>query len=211
MIEATLATGIALFARAVTGVRGNWVGCAPELSRRVYFANHTSHGDFVLIWSVLPPAVRRTTRPVAAADYWRVGRIRRFCGERLFRAVLIDRNPAKIGAHPVHVMAEALREGTSLILFPEGTRNTTGAPLLPFKAGLYHLARAEPTVECVPVWIDNLNRVMPKGEVLPLPLLCSVSFGEPLKPREGEGKQAFLARARAALLSLAPSHPWTLA
>jgi len=90
-------------------------------------------------------------------------------------------------------------------------RNTTGAPLLPFKAGLYHLARADPTVECVPVWIDNLNRVMPKGEVLPVPLLCSVSFGEPLNPREGEGKQAFLARARAALLSLAPSYRWTVA
>jgi 1-acyl-sn-glycerol-3-phosphate acyltransferase len=133
------------------------------------------------------------------------------CGERLFQAVLIDRTPNSVEAHPVHIMAQAVRSGTSLILFPEGTRNTTGEALLPFKAGLYHLARAEPTVECVPVWIDNLNRVMPKGELLPVPLLCSVSFGEPLKLREGEEKQAFLARAQAALLALAPSHHWALA
>ncbi len=206
MIETALATSIALFARAVTGVRVHWAGCGPEPRRRIYFANHASHGDFVLIWSALPPALRRVTRPVAAADYWARGRLRRYCGEKLFRAVLIERNPSGQALHPVAQMAAALEAGSSLILFPEGTRNTSNEPLLPFKSGLYHLARAQAGVECVPVWIDNLNRVMPKGEFLPIPLLCSVVFGAPIAPGPDEGKEAFLDRARSALLALAPAN-----
>ena len=67
-IAAVCVTG---FARVVTGVRGNWFGCTPAPVPRVYFANHASHGDFVLIWTVLPAALRQRTRPVAGADYWR--------------------------------------------------------------------------------------------------------------------------------------------
>ena len=108
----------------VTGVRGDWRGCAPDPRPRVYFANHTSHGDFVLIWTVLPPALRRVTRPVAGADYWTVnGNLRRFIAERVFRAVLIDRDPATRKGDPVEQMADALDASASLILFPEGTRN----------------------------------------------------------------------------------------
>lgn len=205
MIDRAVATLVTMFARAATGVRAQWIGCAPEPGRRVYFANHASHGDFVLIWSVLPPVLRRTTRPVAAADYWTRDALRRYCGQSLFRAVLIDRNPATREADPIAQMAGALDEGSSLILFPEGTRNTTNEPLLPFKSGLYHLARTRPDLDCVPVWIDNLNRVMPKGEFLPVPLLCSVAFGAPIRLDAGEDKGAFLERARTALLALSPA------
>jgi 1-acyl-sn-glycerol-3-phosphate acyltransferase len=205
MVARLLASAIILFARAATGVRAHWSGCAPVPGRRVYFANPSSHGDFVLVWAVLPPALRQATRPVAAADYWLKGAVRRYCGESLFRAVLIDRDPAARAADPVAVMAAALEEGSSLILFPEGTRNTTGEGLLPFRSGLYHLARRCAGVECVPVWIDNVNRVMPKGEFLPVPLLCSVTFGAPLRVGADEGKAAFLDRARSALLALSPA------
>jgi 1-acyl-sn-glycerol-3-phosphate acyltransferase len=202
MIEALAATAVTAFARTVTGVRGAWVGCAPEARPRIYFANHASHGDFVLIWTVLPPRLRRVTRPVAGADYWTKGALRRFFGERVFDAVLIERDAARRTEDPVAQMGAALEAGASLILFPEGTRNTTDAPLLPFRSGLYHLARAHPEAELVPVWIDNLNRVMPKGEILPVPLLCTVTFGAPLRLEPAEGKPAFLERARRALLTL---------
>src|SRR5919109_516921 len=202
-IDVLSAMAVTGFARTVTGVRANWLGCKPDPRPRVYYANHNSHGDFVLIWTVLPPALRRHTRPVAGADYWTVTAPRRFFGDRVFHAVLIDRNRSSRQDDPIAQMAAALDGGSSLILFPEGTRNTTEARLLPFKTGLYHLAVARPQIELLPVWIENLNRVMPKGEFVPIPLLCTVTFGAPLNLRDGEDKTAFLERARAALLALA--------
>ena len=194
-------------ARAVTGVRPNWSGCLPEPRQRIYFANHTSHGDFVLIWTCLPQALRRRTRPVAAADYWSRGKLRRFVGQDVFNAVLIPREGVSRSNDPRTMLLTALDAEFSLILFPEGTRNTGDAQLLPFKSGLFHVARARPEVELVPVWIDNLSRVMPKGELLPIPLLCNVTFGTPLQIAAQEPKPVFLERARQALLSLAPRSP----
>jgi 1-acyl-sn-glycerol-3-phosphate acyltransferase len=204
LIEAACATAVAGFAWLLTGVRGEWKGSVPNRARRVYIANHRSHADFVLIWTVLLAPLRQLTRPVAGADYWLKGPVRRFLGERVFRAVLIDRNCDSRNADPIAVMVAALDEGSSLILFPEGTRNTTDEPLLSFRSGLYHLAKARPDVEFVPVWIENLNRVMPKGEFVPLPLLCTVTFGAPIVLGTSEDKATFLCRSRDALLALRP-------
>jgi len=195
---------ITAFAWAITGVRANWIGCLPETQPRIYYANHASHGDFVLIWSVLPRALRKLARPVAGNDYWSHGALRRFIGLQVFRAVLIERTKVTRESDPIGRMTEVLDGGGSLILFPEGTRNTTDAKLLPFKPGLHHLVRARPMIELVPVWIENLNRVMPKGEFLPIPLLCTVTFGTPLVIGAHEPRQDFITRARDALLALAP-------
>ena len=197
-------TLIVVFARFLTAVRGLWVGIAPTDEQRIYYANHASHGDFVLVWTVLPRRMRFMTRPVAGSDYWLASRLRRFIGCDVFNAVLIDRDRASRTADPIRQMTDVLDAGQSLILFPEGTRNTTDAPLLPFKSGLFHLAMARPSIKLVPVWIDNLNRVMPKGEFVPIPLICTVTFGSPLSIVDGEDKQNFLARAEQALLALSP-------
>jgi 1-acyl-sn-glycerol-3-phosphate acyltransferase len=180
---------ISLFARFITAPRAIWQGIEPVAHQRIYFANHTSNGDFVLIWTVLPPSLRRVTRPVAALDYWLTSPLRAFVGRDVFNALLIDRRPEARTAEPVTQMVEALDAGWSLILFPEGTRNSTDDPLLTFKSGLYHLARARPEVDLVPVWIANLNKVMPKGEIIPVPLICTLT-------------EEFLARASATLLAL---------
>lgn len=192
------------FARLVTGVRGNWQGCLPARKPRIYFANHASHGDFILVWTVFPSALRSAARPVAARDYWNAGATRRFLAHNVFDAVLIDRESTTRSVDPIGQMASALEAGSSLILFPEGTRNMGEEPLLPFKSGLFWLAKRQPEVEMVPVWIENLNRVMPKGEFLPVPFLCTVTFGAPLRLGPGEEKQAFLDRSRNALLALRP-------
>ena len=205
LLQTVTSVGLSALAWAVTGVRPIWSGSQPSDRQRIYFANHTSHGDFVLIWTVLPAALRRCTRPVAAADYWRQGRLRRFIGDKVFDAVLIDRDPASRQADPIEILLAALDRGASLIFFPEGTRNTTGQRLLPFRGGLYRLTSARPQVELVPVWIDNLNRVLPKGEIVPLPLLCTVTFGTPVSVAPGEESGPFRERSRDALLALAPA------
>ncbi len=187
--------------RLITGAMARWENCEPGPGPRVYFANHNSHIDFVLLWTLIPSEYRPGVRPVAAADYWGRGAIRRFIIHRVFRGLLIERSREKRTENPIDTMAAALDAGDALIIFPEGTRNLTDE-LLPFKSGIYHLAAARPDVEFVPVWIDNLSRVMPKGEFLPVPLLCGVNFGAPITIQPGESKEDFLGRAREALLAL---------
>lgn len=173
----------------------------------VYYANHSSHGDFMLVWVSLPAHQRMMTRPVAGADYWQKTALRRFIGGQVFDAVLIARQSGDPqGA--VAQLSQVLQGGKSLIVFPEGTRNTDdNTRLLPFKSGLYHLACDNPQVRFVPIWIHNINRVLPKGKWLPVPLLCSVNMGAPLSLHPDEDKEAFLTRSRDALLALAPSMP----
>lgn len=205
MFEPVVAFLITSMARTVTGARSLWIGCAPEPVQRIYFANHSSHGDFVLLWASLPSTLRKLTRPVAGSDYWNKSALRRYIISRVFNGVLIDRERKDPVDNPLQPMLDALENGDSLIIFPEGTRNLEEG-LLPFKSGLYHLAKRYPQAQVIPVWIANLNRVMPKGRVLPLPLLCTTSFGGPLQLTEGESKEQFLSRSRDALLALAPEH-----
>ncbi|SHI51718.1 lysophospholipid acyltransferase family protein [Wenxinia saemankumensis] len=200
-------TAIRLFARFVTAARPVWQGIEPVPRQRIYYANHVSNGDMPMIWSVLPTALRREVRPVAASDYWLKTPLRAFAGRDIFNAVLIDRRPEGRTENPVEKIVEALDGGASLILFPEGNRNMGEEPLLPFRSGLYHVGRARPEVDLVPTWVANLNAIMPKGEIVPLPLMCTVTFGAPLHVEEGEEKDAFLARAAAALAALAPPAP----
>ncbi|QTD44904.1 lysophospholipid acyltransferase family protein [Ottowia testudinis] len=200
------------FARLLTGVRALLApGASLQAVPTLYFANHSSHGDFVLLWATLPPELRDNTRPVAGEDYWLASRLRRFIGHDVFNALMIRRQPAtadapEAPADPVAQMVRALEAGSSLIMFPEGTRNTTDAVMLPLKSGLFHLARQCPQARLVPVWIENLRRVLPKGELLPIPLACSVRYGAPIVLGADEDKAAFLARARQAMLDLRPDH-----
>ena len=201
-LERFLAATICNFAKLLTGVRARWLGSLPDEKTRIYFGNHRSHGDFVLIWASLPNRIRAMTRPVAGADYWLKGGLRSYIINRVFRGVLVDRKASR-SSNPVGQMSEALAAGDSLIIFPEGTRNL-GDGLLPFKSGLFHLAQANPGIELIPVWIENLGRAMPKGAVIPLPLLCTLTFGPPLYQNPDETRDAFLERVRQALLDLAP-------
>lgn len=167
----------------------------------LFFANHSSHLDFALIWAALPPAQRRRTRPVAGRDYWEKTALRRWIACRCFRAVLIERQKITVATNPLEPMLAALDAGASLIVFPEGTRSLDGR-MQPFKAGLYHLAKARPAIPLVPVWLDNLNRILPKGEFLAVPLIASAAAGRPIQLEPAEAKPVFLARAQSALSAL---------
>ena len=237
---------LAFVARLITGAQGHWKGCPPKAEQRIYFANHQSHLDWVLIWAALPRELRAMTRPIAARDYWTASPLRQWLTTAVFRAVYVERSapratapvtasataPATAPATPEGVeptsvaedgaeagagaatpslaepgaltpLLQALAEGDSLVIFPEGTRSAKGDPQ-PFKSGLYHLAQAFPQVQLIPAWIDNVQRVMPKGEVVPVPVLCTVTFGTPIQLQPGEDRRVFLDRARQAVLAARP-------
>ena len=193
---------LAFIARLITGAQGHWKGSPPKAEQRIYFANHQSHLDWVLIWAALPRELRVRTRPIAARDYWTASPFKQWLTSAVFNAVYVSRQRSD-DQDPLEPLAQALEGGDSLVIFPEGTRSNRGVPQ-PFKSGLYHLALQFPGVQLIPTWIDNVQRVMPKGEVLPVPILCTVTFGAPLQLQPGEDKREFLERARAAVLAARP-------
>lgn len=188
--------------RTLVGAYPRWIGSAPSANQRIYFANHTSHMDTVVLWAALPGSLRANTRPVAAKDYWGGGGLRTQIARDELNVVMIDRAREDPEADPLDPLRDALEHGFSLIIFPEGTRVAQPLPG-PFKSGLYRLATEFPQVELIPVYLENLHRSMPKGALLPVPIICTVRFGAPIALHEGESKEQFLERARDAVIALA--------
>jgi 1-acyl-sn-glycerol-3-phosphate acyltransferase len=187
-------------ARLLSGASVRWIDSQPDTCQRVYFANHTSHLDVILVWSALPHYVRRLTRPVAAKDYWSRGWARRYVA-KIYNAMLIDRTDIKVHQSPVDLMLREMGSLYSVIIFPEGGRRSEEG-IGEFKSGLFYLAKKRPDLELIPVYIDNMNRILPRGEFLPVPLLSCITFGPPMYLEAGEAKPKFLARAREAVEQL---------
>lgn len=201
-LDAEITRGfLAGLARLMSGATARWIDCEPDTCQRVYFANHTSHLDAIVLWSALPPEVRRLTRPVAAKDYWEKTRLRRYLSCEVFHSLLIDRENIRVHNSPIQQMIKAIGDRYSLIVFPEGGRQS-GGDIGEFKSGLFHLCKKRPDLELVPVHIDNLNRVLPRGEFLPVPMLSCISFGAPIWLEANERKDEFLSRAREAVRRL---------
>ena len=214
--------------RFLTGIRAKQTSPIAKDTPCIYYANHSSHLDGLVIWSCLTPNIRPYVHPVAAEDYWNKNRLRRYLSRRIFRAILIPRHATKMNfteensqdekipnqimdrntsstsnkVNALAIMQDILDQGESLIIFPEGTRGN-GESIQDFKAGLWHLSRKNPNVQLVPIYLENLNRVLPKGSHLVVPVICSAIFGAPLaSTHENESKQEFLIRAKSALEEL---------
>jgi len=195
------------FVKLMVGAYARWIGSQPSATQRIYFANHTSHIDTLAIWSSLPRGLRPSTRPIAARDYWGKG-LRKYIATRGFGAVLIDRAREQADVDPLQPLRAALTAGDSLIIFPEGTRGATATPAR-FRSGLYRLAGEFPGVELIPVYLDNLHRSLPKGALLPVPMVCTVRFGAALQLAPAEDKDTFLERMRAAVIALSDGRAGT--
>lgn len=196
-----IARATAAFVRLCTGVRR--VESAPHgEGPAIYYANHSSHLDFVVIWAALPATARAQLSPAAAEDYWARGPLRRRIACDLFKAVLIPRDGISRTNNPVERMAACLESGRSVLIFPEGTRRTDGE-IGQFKPGLWHLARRFPRIPLVPVHLENLNRVFPRGTFVPVPIIAQAAFLPPLEFSADEPRESFLQRTRAALLPAA--------
>jgi 1-acyl-sn-glycerol-3-phosphate acyltransferase len=199
-----IAAALAGACRLLCGPSVRWQCDPTAATQRIYFGNHSSHLDFVMIWSALPPRLRNLARPVAGRDYWDRSALRRYLAGKVFRAVLIERrggDDATAARASIERMAAEMTDRYSLIVFPEGTRSLDGQ-VGPFKSGLYHLSRRRPDAELIPVYLENLNRILPKGESIPVPMMSRVTFGLPMPPAANEDKDAFLEKARAALIQL---------
>jgi 1-acyl-sn-glycerol-3-phosphate acyltransferase len=203
-----LGSVIAAAARLIGGVHVTWAAGLPPARQTVFFANHTSHLDFVILWSSLPRELRARTRPVAAEDYWGRG-LRRFVAVNIFNALLVPRH----GGHAIREagaratidrIVAGMGDGYSLIIFPEGTRGD-GEAVGPFKSGLYHLCLRKPELQLVPAYMENLNRILPKGEFLPVPFNGRIVFGVPMLFDPSDSKPIFLGRMRDAVCALKPA------
>jgi 1-acyl-sn-glycerol-3-phosphate acyltransferase len=186
--------------RLLTGAQARWYGCPPKAEQRIYFANHQSHADLVLIWAALPRELRHVTRAIAARDYWTKTPFRQWLTSSVFNVIYVARDRTA-DEDPLEPLLDALGRGDSIILFPEGTRGHQGLPQA-FKAGLYNLALKCPQAVLIPAWINNVQHVLPKGEVVPVPVLCSVTFGAPMALQPDEERHAFLDRARNCVIAL---------
>ncbi len=187
--------------RAVSGMTVMWYDSQPDTCQRVYFANHTSHLDAPVIWAALPHSVREKTRMIAAQDYWDAGPVRRYISRKLFNAVLIERENVSLKNTPIKVMMDSIQDEYSLIMFPEGGRSQDGS-LGEFKSGLYYLCKKRPDLELIPVYLNNMNTILPRGKTLPVPMLSRIIFGPPMWLEMDEKKDSFLVRARQAVAKL---------
>lgn len=190
--------------KIVTGVQARWQHQPIDTDHRVsvYYANHSSHLDGIVIWSCLPKSWQKQVHPIAAKDYWSKTTLRKFIAIHVFNAVLINRKPT-CQDNPLLILEQAIANKQSLILFPEGSRGD-GCHIADFKGGLYHLAKKCPHVQFIPVYLNNFNRVLPKGSKLVVPIICSVVFGKAIEPLAiDENKVDFLTRAKQSLETLA--------
>ena len=103
----------------------------------------------------------------------------------------------------VRLLPDLPEDGKRRVYFANHGSHLDFMVIAPFKPGLHHLVTKCPEILLVPVFLENLSRILPKGELLPLPVMGQAVFGEPLPhPGEHESKADFLQRARQAVLEL---------
>lgn len=176
----------------VTGVYVKGYEHLPLEKPCIIAANHNSHLDTLILLSLFPNSQLKRVRPVAAADYFMKNKLTAWCSKNFIGIIPLKRKITATHSHPLAEVYQALEQGESIIIFPEGSR---GEPeeLAPFKKGIAHLAKDFPQIPIVPVCIRGAGKVLPKGEALLVPFGLDVNIASPLYYTD-ESCQAFVAR-----------------
>ncbi|MGH8870221.1 MAG: lysophospholipid acyltransferase family protein [Actinomycetes bacterium] len=159
----------------------------------VFVANHASHLDAPLVLCSLPPTWAARTAVGAAADYFFDAGWRAAATALAFNAFPVERHG---GGAQGRTAVELMRDGWSLLLFPEGTRSADGW-MSGFRQGTARLC-VTLGVPAVPVAIRGSYAAMPRGRGWPRPgrLPVSVRFGSPVRPEPDEDVAAYSERLR---------------
>ncbi len=193
-----------LYTRIICGIisQNNGKKKINDYNGIVFYANHSSHLDFMAIRAVFKRKQRRRIHPVAALHYWSSSILKRYLAKNIFDAILVDRKNSFKNKTMFENIAVFLERGDCVLIFPEGSRNDKGASIQNFKSGIYHLAKKYPETKFVPIYLENMNRSLSKGEILMVPFMTKVSFGESIVLENNETKNEFLKRTRNALILL---------
>ncbi len=168
-------------------------------------ANHNSHVDAAILMSLFPLRRLPHVHPVAAADYFGTNPVRRFLAMLLMNGIPIERTAAA-GVDPLSPIVKVLREGESLIFFPEGSRGEAGV-VGPFRPGVGRLVRDVPGLLVVPVFLSGPERTWPRGTIMPMPLDLEAIVGKPRTYPADEDPRAIAEAVRRDVLALAPPPP----
>jgi 1-acyl-sn-glycerol-3-phosphate acyltransferase len=151
----------------------------PAKGPAVLVANHNSHLDAVTLMSLFPLGILHKLRPVAAQDYFFRNPLLKWFALNIMGILPLDRNVKSKRRHPLAGIDESLDQNDIVIVFPEGSR---GAPeqLGEMKAGIAHIAKKNPEVPIIPIYMHGLGKALPKGEALLVPFFLDVFIGETL-------------------------------
>lgn len=145
-------------------------------------ANHNSHLDTLVLFSLFPIAMLPRIRAVAAMDYWMRSGFLAWFSLNIIGIVPIrrKRDAASPSEDPLQPCHDALARGNILLFFPEGTR---GEPekMVQLKMGISKLCEKHPELPVVPVFMHGLGKALPKGDPLLVPFFCDVFVGEAQK------------------------------
>lgn len=147
----------------------------------IVISNHNTHIDTLILFRLFPLHRVRKVKVIAAQDYFSQG-IGGFLGRLVFNLILLERRATK-AATALEPIAEALRQGFSIIVFPEGTRGDPGV-IQPFKSGIGKLAVDFPELPVYPVFLSGIEKTLPRGGSLPVPFCINLVVKPPVFGRD---------------------------